>query len=476
MTTTHGLDVAATRVDAAVIGSGQAGPALATALAGDGETVVLFEGAQLGGTCVNSGCTPTKTLRKSARVAHMARRAADFGVHVGEIRVDFPAAMERMAGVVQNSRDGLTRWVTNTPNLTLVREFARLDGRDCDAFVVRAGSQTFLAERVYLNVGTRATMPPVPGLSSVGALLNDSLLALRDLPAHLLILGGSYIGVELGQIFRRLGCQVTIIEGSPTLVAREDREVSTRLEELLREEGVELVVGAKVTDAAGTSGTAVTIRGTRGKDSALFEVHGSHLLVATGRAPNTATLGLESVGVTTDAQGYVSVNGGLQTNVPGIYALGDVNRRGAFTHTSWQDHEIVLANHRGGSRTADGRVATYAVYTDPPIGRVGISEADARQQMATGRKFLLATHEMRLVSRAKEEGETQGIIKLIVDADTQRFAGATVFGISGDEVVQVICAMMAANAPYTVLRDYLPVHPTVTEFLPTILGKLEPLR
>ncbi len=463
------------RVNAAVIGSGQAGPGLATAFASGGDRVVLFEGAMLGGTCVNAGCTPTKTLRKSARIAHLARRASEFGVQVGAVHVDFAAAMERMASVVNSSRDGLTRWVTNTPNLTLVREFARLDGRDSDAFIVRAGSRTVLADRVYLNVGTRASLPPVPGLAAANPLLNDSLLALRELPAHLVILGGSYIGVELGQIFRRLGSRITIVERAPTLVAREDEEVSSRLEALFHSEGIDVVVGASITAVEGLSGSAITIRGTTGEDGTAFEVQGTHLLVATGRIPNTSALGLESVGVTMDAQGYIPVNGALGTNIPGIWALGDVNRRGAFTHTSWQDHEIVVANHRGGTRTADGRVSTYAVFTDPPIGRVGLSLRDARALTGSGRRFLVATHEMRHVSRAKEEGETTGLITVVVDQDTSCFVGATVFGIGGDEIIQVICTMIAAHTPYTVLQDFLPVHPTVTEFFPTILGKLRPL-
>ena len=472
---TESANSARVRVHAAVIGGGQAGPALATALARDGEPVALFEGVQLGGTCVNSGCTPTKTLRKSARIAHLARRAADFGVQVGEVTVDFAAAMARMADIVSASRNGLTAWVEHTPNLTLVRAMATLDGREGEAFVIRAGDATYVADRVYLNVGTRAVLPAVPGLDEVQPLINDSLLALRELPAQLVILGGSYIGVELGQIFRRLGSAVTIIERSGAIVSREDADVSAALTAVLESEGVRIVTDASGLVASGKSGARVTLRGTTGTMGETFEATGSHLLVATGRRPNTESLGLESVGVAMDAHGFVPVNGSLETNVPGMFALGDVNRRGAFTHTSWQDHEIVLANHRGGTRSVDGRVTTYALYSDPPIGRVGLNETAARRLMATGRSFLVAAHQMRNVSRAKEEGETDGIIKLVIDADTHRFVGATVFGIGGDEIVQLISTQMAADAPYEVVRDALPIHPTVSEFLPTILGKLKPL-
>jgi pyruvate/2-oxoglutarate dehydrogenase complex dihydrolipoamide dehydrogenase (E3) component len=475
----HERDLQTVRVNAAIIGSGQAGPPLAAALAAEGESVALFEGHLLGGTCVNTGCTPTKTLRKSARVAHLARRAGAFGIQVGDVTVDFAAVMGRVTTVVSNSREGLTKWMTETRGVTLVREWAQLNGREGEgegaAFVVRAGAQRFLAERVYLNVGASAGMPPIAGLEESGAMVNDDLLAMRVLPEHLLILGGSYIGVELGQIFRRLGSAVTIIESAPTIVSREDPDVSERLAILLRDEGVQIVCGATVQRVSGQPGREITVEVQTGGAPLTLAIRGTHLLVATGRTPNTAALGLDSVGVTRDAEGYVTVNGTLETNVPGIWALGDVNRRGAFTHTSYQDYEIVLANRRGRARSVDGRIPTYALFTDPPIGRVGINERAARQQMVQGGRFLQVTHEMSNVSRAKEESETTGVMKLLIDADTERFVGATIFGIGGDEIVQTISAMMAANAPYQVLRDFLPIHPTVTEFFPTILGKLAPL-
>lgn len=468
------------RVDAVLIGTGQAAPALATALASRGERVVVFEGGALGGSCVNVGCTPTKTLRKSARVAHLVARAAEFGVETGDVRIDFAAAMERTADVVNASRAGLARWMHDTDGVTVVHEWAALAGRDGDQFVVRGSETTVVAPRVYLNPGTRPFVPPIDGLAEVPYLTNETIMALRQRPEHLVILGGSYIGLELGQIFRRLGSAVTVVESGSAIASREDPDVSARIAEMLRAEGVSLLTDAQVERvtqhdaiARATLSLAMHVRTPDQADTQ--EVRASHVLVATGRRPNTERLGLDSVGVQVDDRGFIPVNGRLETSVPGIWALGDVNRRGAFTHTSYQDHEIVLANHVGGSRTADDRITTYAMFTDPPLGRVGLGEREAREQMAHGRRFLTASHEMASVSRAKEEGETTGVLKVLVDADTNRFVGATLLGIGADEIVQIIGAMMAADAPYQVLRDALPVHPTVTEFFPTLLGKLKPL-
>jgi pyruvate/2-oxoglutarate dehydrogenase complex dihydrolipoamide dehydrogenase (E3) component len=468
------------RVDAVIIGTGQAAPALAAALAQHGERVVVFEGGALGGSCVNVGCTPTKTLRKSARVAHLVARAAEFGVHTGTVHIDFAAAMDRTAAVVEASRAGLTRWIEGTDGVTVVREWAALAGRDGAQFVVQGDHTTVVAPRVYLNPGTRPFVPPIPGLADVPVLTNENVMALRERPEHLVILGGSYIGLELGQIFRRLGSAVTIVEAAPAVAAREDEDTSVRIADMLRAEGIALLTDTQVERVAShdeiaraTLSIALQVRDQ--STDAVQELRASHVLAATGRLPNTERLGLASVGVAVDDRGFIPVNGRLETSVPGIWALGDVNRRGAFTHTSYQDHEIVLANHLGGARTADDRISTYAMFTDPPLGRVGMSERDARAQMERGRRFLTASHEMQFVSRAKEEGETTGVIKVLVDADTHRFVGATLLGIGADEIVQVIGAMIAADAPYEVLRDALPVHPTVTEFFPTILGKLKPL-
>ena len=453
--------------DSVVIGSGQAGPSLAAALAQRGEKVALVEGALLGGSCVNWGCTPTKTLRKSARVAHLARHAAEFGIQVGSVEVDFAAAMQRMQQVVDNSRAELERWIAGESGVSLLRGWGSFTGRSTHGgFELLAGEQRLSAKKVYLNTGTRAFLPPIPGLDGVPALDNVSLLQLRSRPAHLVILGGSYIGLEMGQIFRRLGSQVTVIETAPRIIAREDPDVSAAVAAMLQDDGLTVLAGQTVERVERTAtGVAVQLAGQR--------VEGSHLLVATGRLPNTERLQLDSVGVHKDERGFVPTDGALQTNVPGVWALGDINKRGAFTHTSYQDFQIVLANLAGGSRTADGRISTYAMYTDPPLGRVGMSEAEARQ---AGRPMLMVNWPMKRVSRAREESETAGMIKLLVDAGTERICGGAVFGLNGDEVIQVISNFMAAGASYRLLQEALPIHPTVSEFLPFLLGKLEPLK
>ena len=451
--------------DAAVIGAGQAGPALAIALASRGEKVALFEAVALGGTCVNNGCTPTKTLRKSARVAHIVRHAAEFGVDATDVRVDFAAAMDRMQQLVDASRAGLESWVAHTKNLTLVRDWASFTGGRQGAFDIAAGERKVRAQRVYLNTGTRPFIPPIPGLADVPHLDNVSLVKLRTLPSHLVIIGGSYIGLEMGQIFRRLGSAVTVIETAPRITAREDEDITRSITAFLEREGLKIIAGQAVTqvERAG-QGIAVTVGGER--------VEGSHVLVATGRLPNTEKLNLHSVGVETDKRGFVPTNGRLETNVPGIWALGDINKRGAFTHTSYHDHEIVVANHDGGHRSADDRTMCYAMFTDPPFARVGLSEAEAR---ASGKRVLMATFEMKNVSRAKEESETAGMVKLLVDADTDRFLGFAMVGISADEILHVFTNYMAAGGTVRTMKEALPAHPCVAEFFPTILGKLKPL-
>ena len=475
------MSAAPRRVDAAIVGTGQAGPALAVALAQDGEQVAIIEGHLVGGSCVNVGCTPTKTLRKSARVAYIAGRAADFGVRVGAVEVDFAAAMARTHGRVDAARAGLEDWLAQQERLTLMRGWGRFEGRSDDGrFLLQVGDERLAARRVYLNTGTRAAVPPLPGIDGVPCLDNVSALQLKELPAHLLVLGGSYIGLEFGQIFRRLGSRVTVIEAAPRVASREDPDVSEAIRAMLADEGIEIHCGRKV-DAveAVAGGSGIRLRlGERAID-------GSHLLVAIGRTPNTDRLNLESVGVHCDDQGYVPTDAQLRTNVEGIWALGDINRRGAFTHTSYHDQEIVLAHHRApddaqadagaGPRSAEQRNMAYAMFTDPPLGRVGIGEAEAREKVKKGQRILMATHAMKDVSRAKEEGETTGLVKLLVDADSGQFLGAAILGISGDEVIQVISNFMASGASYLKLKNALPIHPTVAEFLPTILGKLQPL-
>lgn len=461
--------------DSIIIGSGQAAPSLAVGLALRGETVALVEGDRLGGTCVNTGCTPTKTLRKSARVAYLARRAADFGVTTGPVEVDFPAAVARMRARVDTAREGLTNWLGTTEGVTVVRGWGRFDGREADGrFRVMVGDQVLRARQVYLNTGTSPFLPPVEGIDTVNPLGNAGLLALTESPDHLIVVGGSYIGLELGQIFRRLGSQITILHRAGRLAEREDADVSAIIADILRDEGIDLRLNATLA-SVGKSMRGVLV--TLGDGN---EVSGSHILFATGRVPNTDGLNLASVGLSVDKRGYIATDAQLKTEVPGIWALGDINRRGAFTHTSYHDHEIVLAHRDGLSelhqwRGADARVTTYAMFTDPPLGRVGITKTEAQALVAQGRRILISDLPMERVSRAKEEGETTGLIRLIVDAESERFLGATVFGFAGDEIIATLTNYMATGASYRIMQQALPVHPTVAEFLPTILAGLKPL-
>ena len=461
--------------DSIIIGSGQAAPALSVALAKRWENVALIEGHLLGGSCVNAGCTPTKTLRKTARVAHMARRAADFGVQTGEVTVDFGAAMARMRDRVDTARRGLTAWLKRTKNVDVINGWGAFDGRDGDKFVVNVGGTLLTADKVYINTGTRAFTPPVRGLETVPHLDNVGLLALTELPRHLIVVGGSYIGLEMGQIFRRLGSEVTIINSAPRLTTREDADVSKIIQGFLEDEGAVIVNDATIAKVE-PSRNGLTLIMTDG-----FSFEGSHLLFATGRLANSDQLNLASVAVEADKRGFIPTNATLETNVPGIWALGDINARGAFTHTSYHDHEIVLANSDENAGTlhqwqdADQRPTTYAMYTDPPLGRVGMSLSDAQTAADEGRKILVADMAMSDVSRAKEEGETTGMIRLIVDGDTEQFLGATVFGIAGDEIIAVLSNYMATGASYRFMQQALPVHPTVAELLPSILGGLKPL-
>ncbi len=460
-------------VDDIVIGAGQAGPFLAVKLAEAGRRVVVIEARRVGGTCVNDGCTPTKTLRKSARVAYLARRAAEFGVNVGPVEIDFAVAMQRMADRVDQSQSGLARWLAGVAGLEVIIAHGRLAGRDGDRFLIDAGPRRLRGARVFLNTGTRPMVPPLPGLADVAHLTNEDILALRARPDHLIVIGGSYIGLELGQIFRRLGSAVSVIEAAPRLTPREDVDVSEAIAGVLRTEGLALHLGVGV--AAVAAAPAHGPRGVRVQLADGRALEGSHLLVATGRVPGTAGLGLETIGLVPDPRGYLVTNHRLETAVPGVWALGDINRRGAFTHTSYHDHEIVAANLAGGDRSADARIMTYAMFTDPPLGHVGLYEAEARALVAGGRRISQAVIAMADVSRAKEESETAGLIKLLLDDDSGHFLGATMLGLNADEIIQTIGQVMAAGGTWRGVRDALPVHPTVTEFLPTVLDRRRPL-
>lgn len=457
------------RYDAIIVGAGQAGPPLAAFFAGEGQKVALAEGGLMGGSCVNYGCTPTKTMRASARVAYQARRGADFGVMTGDVTIDFAKVMARKDEIVSNSRNGLTGWLESVENLDIYREYAQFTGTDNGIHRLQVGDTEIEAERVYLNVGTRAAIPPIDGLDLVDYLDNVRLMSLDELPEHLIILGGSYIGLEMGQIFRRFGSDVSIIELSPHLASREDVDVSEEIERIIVGEGVNVYTRHKAVNVTQKNGKIkVTAEDDNGRD---IQVTGSHLLVATGRKPNTDTLNLEAVGLETNKRGIIETNGKLETSAEGIYALGDINGRGAFTHTSYHDYEIVRDNWKGANRSANTRNMAYSMFTDPPLGRVGMTEQEARE---SGRNILLMKHMAKNVSRAKEDSELNGMVKLIVDADTEEFLGATTFIMQGDDVVQVVSNYMATGASYKVMQKALPIHPTISEYFPTWLGMLEP--
>lgn len=455
--------------DAIVVGAGQAGPSLAAFFAYEGQKVAIAEGGLMGGSCVNYGCTPTKTMRASARVAYQARRGSEYGVVTGDISIDFAKVMARKDEIVSNSRNGLTGWLEGIDNLDIYRNFAHFVGSENDVHQMQVGDMLIESERLYLNVGTRAFAPPIEGLDSVDYLDNVGIMSLTDLPEHLLILGGSYIGLELGQIFRRFGSEVTIIEYSPRLASREDDDVSEEIERIMVGEGIRICTDSKATSVSQDDDGISVIFENQGETKT---VSGTHLLVATGRIPNTDTLKLDAIGLEANKRGFIETNGKLETAIEGVYALGDINARGAFTHTSYHDYEIVRDNWQGADRSADERTMAYAMFTDPPLGRVGMNEREARE---SGRNILAMKHMAKDVSRAKEDGELNGMVKLIVDADTEEFLGATTFIMQGDDVVQVVSNFMATGASYKKMQHALPVHPTISEFFPTWLGKLAPL-
>ena len=453
--------------DAIVIGAGQSGPFLAARFAQAGMKVALVEREHLGGTCVNDGCIPTKTLVASARAAHLARHAADFGVQIdGAVRVDMRAVKARKDAVVNESIAGLTTWLQGLPTLTLLREQARFVAPNR----VRVGDDELSAPKIFINTGGRPTVPDWPGIHDVPYLTNTSMMALDVLPEHLVVVGGSYIGLEFAQMYRRFGSTVTVVEAAPRLIAREDAEVCEAVRALLEAEGISVHVGASNL-AMARDGAGVRVDFERA--GAAHQLIASDLLLAVGRRPNTDGLGLDAAGVKLDARGYIVVDDELRTSAPGVWALGDVNGKGAFTHTSYNDFEIVAANLLdGGTRRVSDRISAYALYTDPPLGRIGMSEAEVR---ASGRAALVATLPMARVGRARERGETTGFMKVLVDAQTQRLLGAALFGIEADEVVQLLLLAMAADLPITRIVQTMWIHPTVTELLPTLFAALKPL-
>ncbi|HUC68892.1 MAG TPA: FAD-containing oxidoreductase [Stellaceae bacterium] len=452
--------------DAIIIGTGQAGPSLAFRLAGAGMKVAVVERDLVGGTCVNTGCTPTKALVASAYAIRIARRAAEFGVVIGgDIGIDMWRVKARTDAIVAASRNGLTSALENAANITLYRGHARFASPQA----VEIGGERLRAGRIFINVGGRAVVPPMPGINKVPYLTNSSMMEVDFLPHHLVIVGGSYIGLEFGQMYRRFGSQVTIIEMAPRLVRHEDEDVSAAIKYIVEREGVEVRLNAKCISLA-KRGDEIVAK----VDCATGapEVAGSHLLLAVGRQPNTDDLDLDKAGVRCDERGYIIVDDQLQTTAPGIWALGDCNRKGAFTHTAYNDFEIVAANLLGHdpSRRVSDRVTAYALYIDPPLGRVGMSLAEARN---SGRRVLAGERPMTRVARAVEKGETQGFMRILVDGDSKEILGASLLGIGCDEAVHAILDMMYAKAPYTVMQRAMHIHPTVSELLPTIFGDLK---
>lgn len=453
--------------DALVVGAGQSGPSLATRFAAAGMQVALVERNRFGGTCVNTGCMPTKTLVASAYAAHMARRSADYGIAIdAPIRVDMKRVKARKDAVVQRASQNVENWLKGTPNLTVMEGHARFES----ARTVSINGDAIGADRVFINVGGRAFVPAITGIDQVDYLTNSSIMDLEVVPEHLIVIGGSYIGLEFAQTYRRFGAEVTVIEKLPRLIAKEDPDVSEGVTGILRNEGIRVETGAECMRIARTD-RGITV----GLDCAggLREAHGSHLLVAVGRIPNTQDLGLDRAGIATNAGGYITVDDHLRTNVPGVWAIGDCNGRGGFTHTSYNDYEIVADNLlNGGERRISDRLVAYALFTDPPLARVGMSDAEVRK---SGRRALIGMRPMTRVGRAIEKGETQGFMKIAVDADSKEILGATILGTGGDEAIHCILDLMYARVPYTVLQRAVNIHPTVAELIPTILGELAPM-
>jgi pyruvate/2-oxoglutarate dehydrogenase complex dihydrolipoamide dehydrogenase (E3) component len=452
--------------DAIIIGTGQAGPPLAARLAEAGMAVAIIERAKFGGTCVNTGCIPTKTLVASAYAAHVARRGCDYGFVVnGDVRVDMKKVKARKDAISGRSNKGVEEWLRGLKNCTVIQGHARFQS----SRTVVINDEVLEADKIFINVGGRASLPDMPGIHDVPFLNNSSIMDVDFVPKHLVIVGGSYIGLEFGQMYRRFGSEVTIVEMGPRLVGREDEDISQAIREILETEGIRFRLNAKcISLAKHDSGVSVRME----CDEEPREIVGTHVLLAVGRTPNTSDLGLDQAGVAADKRGYIVVDDQLQTNVPGIWALGDCNGRGAFTHTSYNDYEIVADNFLNSDhRRVSDRIQAYALYIDPPLGRCGMTDTEIRK---SGRKALTAKYPMVRVGRAFEKGETQGFIKITVDAETKQILGAAILGTGGDEVIHVLLDVMYAKAPYTVIQRAMHIHPTVSEYLPTILSKLEP--
>ena len=452
--------------DAIIMGAGQAGPSLAARCSREGLKTALIERGAFGGTCVNVGCVPTKTLVASARAIHQARRGAEFGFDAGEVRVQMARVMARKDQLVRQSREGVEKWLRGLANTEVITGNARFIA----AHTVQVGERQLKAPRIFLNVGGRSVRPQIDGLDQVSTMDNVSILQLAQVPQHLVIVGGSYIGLEFAQMMRRFGAEVTVVEKSSRLLAREDEDVSDGIRQILENEGVRFELGAECLSLS-RQGALIAVKAICGEDAAV--IVGSHLLLAIGRQPNTDGLGLEAAGVLTDERGYIQVDDQCLTSSEGVWAVGDCNGRGAFTHTAYNDYEIVAANlFDSDPRRISDRIPCYALFIDPALGRVGMSEQEVR---ASGRPALIGKMPMQRVGRAREMSETQGFMKVLVDAKSKQILGASILGHNGDEVVHVLLGLMAARQPYTTLSRTMPIHPTVSELLPTLLQQLKPL-
>lgn len=453
----------AKQFDAIIIGTGQAGPPLAKRLSAAGMSVAIIERNKFGGTCVNTGCIPTKTLIASAYAAHVARRGSDYGFVADNVRVDMKRVKARKDQIAGGTSKGVESSLRQLKNCTVIEGQARFSS----SRTVVVNNETLESDRIFINVGGRASVPPLDGIHDVPFLTNSSIMDVDFVPEHLVIVGGSYVGLEFAQMYRRFGSNVTIVEMGPRLIGREDEDVSQAVREILEAEGIQVQVNAKCISLAKRDGQiAVGVK----CDDGTPEVLASHVLLAVGRVPNTNDLGLDQAGVATDARGYIVVDDMAQTNVPGIWAMGDCNGRGAFTHTAYNDYEIVADNLlNAAQRRISDRIQTYALFVDPPLGRCGMTDADIRK---SGRPTLAAKYPMSSVGRAIEKGETQGFIKIAVDAETKQILGAAILGTGGDEVIHVLLDVMYAKAPYTTVQHAMHIHPTVSEYLPTVLGKL----
>jgi pyruvate/2-oxoglutarate dehydrogenase complex dihydrolipoamide dehydrogenase (E3) component len=454
--------------DAIIVGTGQAGPAIAARCCREGLKTAVIERHHFGGTCVNTGCVPTKTLVASARAVRLAQRGAEFGFDVADLRVDMARVMARKDAIVAKSREGVESWMRGLKGTEVIVGDARFVG----PAMLQVGGRRLSAPRIFLNVGARAVRPALPGIDTVTTLDNVSVMQLDAVPEHLVVVGGSYIGLEFAQLMRRLGAAVTVVERSARLLPREDPDVSDGIRAILEAEGVRFELGAEclsLAPAGNGNGNGIVVGAACGGGDGIT---GSHVLLAVGRQPNTDGLGLDLAGIRTDARGYIEVDDQCRTSAEGVWAVGDCNGRGAFTHTSWNDHEIVVANlFDGDPRRISDRIPCYALFIDPALGRVGMTEAEA---LASGKHVLSAKIPMQRVGRAREAGETQGFMKVLVDADTQRILGAAILGMNGDEVVHSLLDIMAADQPYTVISRAVHIHPTVSELVPTLLQQLKP--